>query len=333
MPKKTSDRTYGEKLIMLFARLLFTREHHSLSELAQMLECSKQTVLRLVEDIERSYKVHIEWTMKGRKRFFRLKTLGQPLPLLNLTSMELQSLYMCRSFAEHLLGRGFLEEVTRAPDKGRAFLPEGMGVSSRHFAAFRPGTIDYTPHQDVIRTLLDAMETKRICKISYRTVMRKNPKTFYIKPYKLFSHQDTVYVHAGLGRKPGAVYRAPGFNPLLAIHRIGKADLDERTFCVPESYDFEKAFNRSFGIIKQKAFDVTVEFSGFAAGFVAERIWSPEQKIDPLPEGKIRLHFSASSEPELTAWILSFGDEARVLEPDWLVEKVRDQVTRMGKKY
>ncbi len=333
MPRKNSDKTYGEKLITLFARLLFTRERHSLSELGRMLDCSKQTVLRLIEDIERSYKVNIEWSMEGGRRFFRLKTLGQQPPSLNLTVTELHALHMCSSFAEHLLGREFLQEAMRALEKGRALLPKETGFSSRHFASFRPGTIDYTPQQECMRTLLEAMEKGRICKISYRAILAKKSKTIYIKPYRLFSHQDTVYLHAGLARKPGQPYKEPAFDPLLAVHRIEKAELDERPFKFPEDYDFEKIFNRNFGVIKEEAFEVKVEFVGFAAGFVVERIWSPDQQIQQLQGGKIHLSFSASSEPELVAWLLSFGDEARLLSPDWLVEEVKGQVARMGKNY
>ncbi len=76
-----------------------------------------------------------------------------------------------------------------------------------------------------------------------------------------------------------------------------------------------------------------MEFVGFAAGFVAERIRSPDQQIEQLPDGKIHLSFSASSEPELVAWLLSFGDEARLLGPNWLVEKVVETVTRQFETY
>ena len=333
MPRKINDKTYGEKLISLFAKLLFTGERHSLTDLSRMLDCSKQTVLRLVEDIERSYKVNIEWSMEGRRRYFRLKTLGQQPPTLNLTTTELHALYMCSSFAQHLLGHRFLEEATRGLEKGGALLPKKARFSSHHFGSYKPGTIDYTPHQESIRTLLEAMEKSRVCKISYRAILAKKSKTFYIKPYRLFSHQDTVYLHAGLARKPGKLYKAPDFDPLLAVHRIQKAELDERPFNFPENYDFEKIFNRNFGVIKEEAFEIKVEFTGFAAGFVAERIWSPDQKIQQLPDGKIHLSFSASSEPELVAWLLSFGDEARLLEPNWLVKEVKGQVTRMNEKY
>ena len=42
-------------------------------------------------------------------------------------------------------------------------------------------------------------------------------------------------------------------------------------------------------MIKEEAFEMKVEFVGFAAGFVAERIWSPDQQIEQLPDGKIGL--------------------------------------------
>lgn len=333
MPKKASDRTYGEKLIMLFAKLLFTREQQSLARLSQTLDCSKQTTLRLIDDIERSYKVQIERTMKGKQRFFRLKTLGQAPPALNLTTTELHALYMCRAFAEHLLGGQFLEESARALEKGHALLPRESGLSSGHFASFRPGTIDYTPHQQAIRTLLQAMDQKHICKVTYKGLLARRPKTFYIKPYKIFSHHETMYLHSGLAPKPGARYREPEFDPLLVMHRMMAVDMTEGVFTMPESYDFEKTFNRNFGIIKEEAFEVTIEFSGFAAGFVAERMWSPDQKITRLSEGRIRLAFSASSEPELKAWVLSFGEEAMVMDPDWLKEDIAATAERLLEQY
>jgi len=43
--------------------------------------------------------------------------------------------------------------------------------------------------------------------------------------------------------------------------------------------------------------------------------------------------FSASSEPEFIAWLLSFGREAKLIKPDWLVEEVKEIVKRLQKDY
>jgi predicted DNA-binding transcriptional regulator YafY len=229
---------------------------------------------------------------------------------------------MCKAFAGHLMGKKLFEEASRGLEKNHSALPDEKAPSPQHFASFRSGSIDYTPHQDTIRTLIEAMDNRKICKVNYKSIMASRAKTFYVKPLKIFSHKDSVYVHACLARKPGKPYREPEFDPLLAIHRIKKVELTDRRFEFPKNYDFEKAFKQNFGVIKEDAFNVEVEFTGWAACYVAERIWSPDQKIHKN-NGKTKLTFSASSEPELISWVLSFGEEARLKKPDSLADKVR----------
>ena len=101
----------------------------------------------------------------------------------------------------------------------------------------------------------------------------------------------------------------------------------------PKNNDFEKAFNRDFGIIKRRAFKVEAELKGWAAQYAAERIWSPDQKIEKTATGKIQLSFTASSDSEVISWLLSFGDDAQLLSPDWLVKKVRKKIEKHYKIY
>ena len=46
--------------------------------------------------------------------------------------------------------------------------------------------------------------------------------------------------------------------------------------------------------------------------------------------GKTILTFCAPSEPELVSWILPFGDEAKIIKPDWLVENVKSMIDNMS---
>ncbi len=330
MPNKLEPYSYyGQKLISLFARLLFSRTNHSLTELSQMLNCSKQTILRLIRDIKRSYGVDIEESFEDRKKYYRIKTMSGTVPALNLTEKELNALHMCRAFTEHLLGREFFEDATRALEKSQALLPHKKLLPSRHFASFRPGSIDYTPYHGIIQTLIEAMEKRRVCKITYRSIMSKRAKTFYIKPLKIFSYYDTVYVDARLSKKPGRPYKDPDYDPLLAVHRIKKVEMTDRMFEYPKDYDFEKVFNKSFGVMKKESFEVEVEFTGYSARYASERTWSPDQKIINKSRDKLRMSFSASSAPELIAWFLTFEDEAKVLKPAWLIDKMRETIDRM----
>jgi predicted DNA-binding transcriptional regulator YafY len=314
MPKKASDKSYGAKLIKLFSKLLFTGNSYSLTELSKMLECSKQTVLRLVDDIQSYYGLDLEQETQGNRSIYRIKR-PQQAPSVPLTPMEMSLLQMCKTFTQHLLGKELFEEATRGLEKGGSFVAACDLPSEKHFGTVLMGTIDYTPHQQTIKTLITAMEKGRVCRITYHPLWEDVDKTYHVKPYKLFSHKDTIYLHAGLAREPGKRYKKPEFDPMLAVHRLRNVEITDTHYKMPTGYDFGEIFNRDFGVIKDDRFKVQVELTGWAAKYASERVWSPDQKIKTLPDGRISLSFTSASEPEVVSWVLSLGDEAKLIKP------------------
>ena len=240
---------------------------------------------------------------------------------------------MCRAFTEHLLGKRLFDEAAQALEKSQTLLPGNISLSERHFSSFRTGYIDYTPHQDIICTLIESMNERRVCKISYRAVMSSRAKTFYIKPLKIFSYQDAVYLHARMAKTPGKRYYEPDFDPLLAVHRFKTVEMTSRNYELPQNYDFDKIFKQNFGVMKEDEFEVEIEFKGWAAMFVQERIWSPDQKIEKIGRNIIRLTFTASSEPELMSWLLSFGEEAKLVRPGKLLKSILQKTQMMASTY
>lgn len=331
--KRNLYSSYGQKLITIFARLLFSGESYSLIQLSKMLDCSKQTVLRILDDIRKSYGIEIQESFKGRQKYFRIKKQSGGVPPAKISSEEIMVLQMCRAFTQHLLGRKLFEETAVALGKSRKLLTDQRELSTGHFASLLPGTIDYTPYHDTIIALLKAMDGMRICKVMYRNVSDRSAKRFYIKPFKLFSYRDSIYLHAGLAMAPGQRYREPSFDPLLAVHRIQEIQITERLYSIPDKYDFERDFNQTFGIFKGDTFNIEVRFHGWAAIHVAERKWSPNQKITKHRDGSLTLKFQASSESEVISWLLSFKDEAIVITPKWLVSAMRNIVQEMSRIY
>jgi len=332
-PKIDPYKSPGMKLITLLFRFLYTDQPQALIDLARHLDCSKQTVMRHMDYLERALDVEIETSYVGRRKYYRMKHRRYKPQGAAVTANELAVLEMCSAFTRHLIGKKLFDEAAKALGKTWVALPEGERISTSHFADFIPGTIDYTPYYRIIRTLIQAMDQSKICEITYQSIMGDGSKTFFIKPYKLFSHKDTLYLHAGWAKYPGGKYIEPDFDPLLPVHRIQLLELTERNFILPENYDFEKAFNNSFGVIKDRSFPVEIEFNGWAARFIQERTWSPDQKIIKRRDGSIRLKFSASSEPELSSWVLSFKSEARVIKPKWLVDEIKAEVGAIKSLY
>jgi len=90
--------------------------------------------------------------------------------------------------------------------------------------------------------------------------------------------------------------------------------------------------NQGFGIWTQKKFRVVLELTDWAAAFVKERTWSPKQKIVQLKD-KTRLSFWATSEPEVIALVLSFGNNAKLIKPESLQVKLREELDQMNTLY
>jgi predicted DNA-binding transcriptional regulator YafY len=329
LPNKLDPyKSYGVKLISLFARLMFSSESHSLTDLSRMLGCSKQTVLRLVDDIRRAYGVEIEESIQERRKYFRLKNKTGKTPAIPLTSAEITTLQMCKAFAEHLLGPELLKDATQAIEKSSAQL-KNAGCFSSGFAVLPVGAIDYTPHQETLQALIRAMGELLICKVTYKAGYSGRAKTFFIKPLKLFSHKDCLYLSAQMARYPVRKYKEPDYEPLLVVHRISRVELTDRHFERPHGYDFKARFSKDFGVIKDEPFEVTADFRNWAVSYVSERVWCPDQEVIRRKDGSIRLKFKASSEVEVISWALSFCSDCTLVRPKRLVNKLRETMQEM----
>lgn len=338
MPRKQNpDATYGQKLLTLFARLLFSGEWLQLSELARELDCSKQTVLRLIDDITLSYRIKLESDLRGGRRYFRIRRSVPADPAAMLTPQEMDTLLMCRAFTRHLLGRQGYSEAERALAKTSQLLADGGGdgdLGAARFGVFRPGSIDYTPYLGFLRTVTEAMQEHRVCEAEYRKPGERRSKVFRFKPLKVFSWRETIYVNGRYAAMPGRRFKDPGHDPLWALQRFKDVRKTTATFKPPADYDFERALNREFGLLRGgRKFRLAAEFADWAADYVAEREWSPDQVVEWLPGGGLRLSYDAVSLPEVVSWVLSFGSLCRVVGPPEVIDAVLDRLREVGGVY
>jgi len=333
MPRKQNDKTYGEKLIRLFAQLLFSNDKYSLNQLVKMLECSKPTIIRLVRDIQQVYGAQIEDTISGRERFISMKKTRRPQPAQCLTADEVNLLQMCKAFTEHLVGSDLNAIVQSGILKSKQLLPEGVDTFTDLFSSFQHGTVDYTDHQHAIITIIQARQELKVCCITYQAMLDAAPKTYYIKPLRIFSHNNTLYLLAQKAKTPGKAYKTPKYNPLLAVHRIREIEKTDIAFEYPKNFSFEKVFNKSYGLMKDEQFSVTVRLTGWARQFMRERTWSVDQKIKENKDDSTDITFTGSSESEVISLILSLRENARIIKPKWLVEEIKIKINSICQTY
>ncbi|MCI0407184.1 MAG: WYL domain-containing protein, partial [Acidobacteria bacterium] len=89
----------------------------------------------------------------------------------------------------------------------------------------------------------------------------------------------------------------------------------------------------SFGILRGETVAVRIRFSRRQAKWIAERTWHDSQQIQSLPDGGLMLSLEVADTAEIKSWVLSFGQEAEVLEPLSLRAELRAEAWALIDRY
>ena len=89
----------------------------------------------------------------------------------------------------------------------------------------------------------------------------------------------------------------------------------------------------SFKVMHDELHTVKVRISPGWARWVGEKIWHESQKAKKNGDGSLELSFRVAGLDEIKRWVLSFGPEAVVLEPEKLKEMVRKDLSRNLAQY
>ncbi len=322
--KKDPYASSAQKVLGLYGLLLFTGRKYSLPQLADMFQCSKQTVLRMIEQIERTHRIQVDGWMEDGRKWYRARTPRQR-PNVTLSAEAIQHLLLCRDMVWHLLPETLRDDISETIEKTAVLLPEyeEREDALTTFAHSQPkGTVDYSKSQQRITTLLRAMRERRICEITYRSPERPKPTTLTVAPYRFIAFREGLYAKCRMEKALAEPEKY--FDPTLAIHRMTELTPTDRRF--KPITDTGAEIEGAFGLGTDKPFRVVVDIIPKAAMYVRERVWSKDQVITPHKDGSLTLEFTATSRQEVLAWVLSFGGEATLREPEEIREELLKRI-------
>jgi predicted DNA-binding transcriptional regulator YafY len=330
--KWNPDAKPAEKLLALYTMLLFSGREASLSDLSRELNCSKQAVTRLMDQLEASRFGKLLRSKRGREAIYQLDR-PRHLPKISLNADGLYQLALCRDFILHLLPDAMRKNVAATLQQASAFLPEGAvgDFTTTIGQVFTKGRINYTPFQDMLDTLIRGIRERKICIVSYKSALHKETREFEYAPKRIIAYHEAIHLTGWVVTGKGAVQAVHETPTTLALHRLQKVSFTRRDAQrLPEP---EEENQDAFGLMEDEPFTARIRFDQSAATYVAEREWSVGQKIVPHKDGGVTLTVTVRSPAELIAWILSFGDAAEVLSPKWLQEKTALKIQAMENRY
>jgi len=110
---------------------------------------------------------------------------------------------------------------------------------------------------------------------------------------------------------------------MFVLGRVKMLHITSECFAPPKDFSLDKFMRYSFKVMHDELYTVKVRISPGWARWVEEKIWHGSQKITKLPDGSLEMAFRVAGLDEIKRWVLSFGPEAVVLEPEKLKEMVR----------
>ena len=320
--KKDPDATSGQKLLLLSSLLLFNNREFSLTELSERLRCSKQTVDRLLDQLETDVARGLIRSDRGGRAYYRMQRPARR-PVLALSPEGLEQLALCRDFVLRILPSAMRATLESALNRAGSLLPEGEDASALlapQAAVQSKGAIDYTPFYPLLDKVLVAMRRKTVLSLRYRNSMDE-ARACDFAPVRLLRFHDALYVQGWMVTDKGRVERLYDKAATLAAQRLTEVIPTRRGFAslalpsLPE--------DGTFGFAVEEPFAVTARFApGAASLYVRERVWSEDQSMETDGAGRLVLRFTARNMDEVASWLLGFGPRAEVLAPERLREEV-----------
>lgn len=234
------------------------------------------------------------------------------------------ALHFVKSHVAYLEGTPMAKDLDGLIKKVEAGLPDKVAnhigrIGQVYLSRFGP-IRDYATQGDVLAQLQRALLLQRRVVLRHTKPGYEEPVDHLIDPYALLLHQFGLYV-------VGHSHRAEALC-VYAVERIESVQLVDERFELPKDLRLDRVYETQFGLMDEPPQQIRVWFSASVAYLVRERRWHPTQHVTRQPDGSVVVTFQAGGIEELASWVLSWGGEARVLEPPALVETVTSGLRR-----
>lgn len=298
-------------------RILEQRYGATVEELIEACEVTRRTVYRDLKAIEDAGYPLIKEVQDSGAVLYRFVAGYKNLPPVTFSLDELMTLYLCRGQLDFLQGTPFQEDLdaifarlcSSLPARSVAHLERIAEAGSSRIQGYR----DYTSKHEILQGLRQALLKQQRCRITYKPARRK-ASAYLFDPYTLIFYNNALYL-GGYAHKRDALR-------LFLVDRIKALEVQNERFQVPDDFTPAQLTGSAFGLIDEgPERQLDLIFAAPIAHLIRERIWHPEQQLEELAGGALRLRFRAAGDTEILSWLSSFIPHVQVIAPLALKKK------------
>ena len=307
--------------LLFIDRMIREKRYPNCASLARDYEVSASTIQRDLDYLR--YQLDAPLAYSARHRGFHYTEEEYRLPAINIRESDLFAIYLADKLLAQYEGTPIHDSLRSVFGKIEAALPDKVatrpGDGQELFTVLPPFSTVILP--EVLATVFDCLRTSTRMEIDYRNPGGE-PVRRRVDPYHGVRFEGDWYV-------VGHCHRRDAIRT-FSLARILRATKGSERFTLPVHFDFRKLSGSHFGVHwGEEEIGVRLRFAPRVAPFIRERRWHPSQRIEEQADGGLILSLTVNHLLELKRWVLSWGDEVRVLAPRHLAEAIRAIAGRM----
>ena len=238
------------------------------------------------------------------------------LPAINLSQDEIK---MIRDTTSYLASKNDyfgVNEIDSIFGKILASLDDSKPITPLTMVDKFPLSMTKEELQKRFTVLNDGIESQYKVEIEYLSVAGK-VKNHVIHPYKLFVYNGNWFVIAYNETVNDIGY--------FKLNRINNLYLTRSHFTVLKTY-VEEDYLDGYGMVKNgEYYHVELELTNLNT-VMKERIYGKNQNVVEIDDRHVRFSADMQNQEMILSFVLSFGNKCKVLEPEWLKEKVKETI-------
>jgi len=247
------------------------------------------------------------------------------IPALGFSATELMALIFSRNLLKPLDGTEIQASLSSALMKASAALPtqghEYVREMERIFAVSLGPHKSYPRHKEIIDRIAEAISRARSAQMRYESVARNATTRREVDPYRLWYAAGGLYLIGYCHLRKDV--------RMFAVERIRSIALTDHPYQRPLAFNIDEYVQDALTVMRGRRMEVELLFSKQAAGWVKDKVWHSSQEVSLLKDGRLRMTLKVADTAELVGWILSFGSQVRVVRPDALRQKVKEEAGKI----
>lgn len=185
-------------------------------------------------------------------------------------------------------------------------------------------TSDFSKLSLMFKLIEQSILNRKSLKIVYES-LQSGQSLRQVDPYSLVYRRHAWYL-------VGFCHRRAEIR-LFRLNRIKKITLLDKSFEKKQDFFLSDFFKDSWEFYQGEPVCVRIKFRGTTAKVIESGQHHPSEKITKLKDGSLTYEVKVNGTEEICRWVLGFGEDAKVLEPKELKEKIRLTVEKMKRVY